>query len=103
MQNLKVRRKALEVTSLEKTAQTKLNSRTVAKRIVTCPSLPQFFRYCVALLVLGAKFANCIVTYAIHIRDEITDAVGVDRITELRLGRDFVPFGDRDLAHVVVK
>src|SRR3981081_3644905 len=76
MQNLKVSRKALEVVSREKTAQTKLNSRTVAKRIGTGPSLPQFFRYCVALLVLGAKFANCVVTYAIHIRDEITDAVG---------------------------
>src|SRR5438132_574496 len=103
MQNLKVSRKPLEVASLEKTAQAKLNSRTIAKRIVTCPILPQFFRYCVALLVLGATFANCIVTYAIHIRDKITDAVGVDRITELRLGRVFVAFGNCDLAHVVVK
>src|SRR5271156_1126748 len=59
MQNLKVSRKPLEVASLEKTAQPKLNSRTIAKRIVTCPIPPQFFRYCVALLVFGAKFAYC--------------------------------------------
>src|SRR5437879_6513787 len=103
MQNLEVSRKPLEVASLEKTAQPKLNSRTIAKRIVTRPRLPQFFRYSVALFIFGAKFANRLFTYAIYILDEITDAVGVDRITELRLGRDFVPFGDCDLAHVVVK
>src|ERR1700693_189180 len=103
MQNLKVSRKPLEVASLEKTTQAKFNSRTVAKRIVTRTRLAQLSRDSVAILVFGAKFANCIVTRAIYMLHEITYTVGIHGITELRLRGDFISFGDCNLAHVVVK
>jgi hypothetical protein len=88
MQNLKVSRRALKVPSLEKTAQTKLNSRTVAKRIVTLPSFLQLLRYSMPILVFGAKFANCFFTYAIHILDQIWAEIGcspMKHVTFLRM------------------
>src|SRR5277367_6597631 len=103
MQNLKVSREPLKVASLEKTTQAKLNSSTVAKRIVTRTGLAPFSCDSVAILVFGAKFASCIVTCAIYILHEITYTVGIHGITELRLSGDFVSFGDCNLAHVVVK
>src|SRR6185437_2660406 len=100
MQNLKVSRKPLEVANLEKTAQAKLDSCTVAKRIVPRTRLAQCCRDSIEVLVFGAKLANSIVTYAIYILNEITYTVGVDGIPELRLGGNLIPFGNCDVAHV---
>src|ERR1700674_4272759 len=103
VQNLEVRGKALEIARLEKSAKAYLNSCAVTKRIVTRPALAQFRRDRVALLVLRAEARDRFIGYFIDILDEIADAVTVNRKAELRLGGNLVSFGDRDLAHVVVK
>ncbi len=70
---------------------------------MTCASFAQLSRHLVAFLIFGAKPGNICIAHVVHVLHQIAYAITIDRIAKTRLSRNFVAFGDCDLAHVVAE
>ena len=92
-----------EPAGLEERTQSELDARSVAQRFVSVPASAQFGSDVVGRLVLADEIVDVAVAGGVDAEDEVVDAERVDGYAELDLRLDLVPFGDRDVAHVVAE
>lgn len=90
-----------EATGGEEVAQSGLDAGRVPQGRVAFSARTQFGGQCVAVRVLPGEGQDGAVVHGVHGFHQLVDAVGVDGRAEPELGLDLVPFGDRDVPHVV--
>ncbi len=103
VQRLEVGGEGFAALAVEEALDADLDTRRVEHVLALLAAAGRHVAEAIEAFILVDQRVDLAVAYLINHLNQIADAPAVDRVAELDLRRDFIPFGHRHFAHIVAK